>query len=114
MATTASPIAQAQTAVKKGDYTVETYLRFGFAGALCCSITHTDVVPMDVVKTRMQTNPGQYKSMIDGFRTISAQEGAGMLLKGAGPTAVGYFMQGAFKFGFNEFFKKKIHQSRWT
>jgi solute carrier family 25 phosphate transporter 3 len=103
-----TPLATAQAAVKKSDYTLETYLRFGLAGALCCSITHTAVVPMDVVKTRMQTEAGRYKSMVHGFKTIAAEEGAGMLLKGAGPTAVGYFMQGAFKFGFNEFFKKKF------
>ena len=34
-----------------------------------------------------------------------------MLLKGAGPTAVGYFLQGAFKFGFNEFFKRKFMEA---
>lgn len=44
--------------------------------------------------------------MIDGFKRIAGEEGAGMLLKGLGPTAAGYFMQGAFKFGFYEFFKK--------
>lgn len=85
-----------------------TFLRFGLAGALCCSITHTAVVPIDVVKTRLQISPGKYKGMIDGFRRIPAEEGAAMLLKGAGPTAVGYFLQGAFKFGFNEFFKGKF------
>lgn len=92
-------------------YTLDTYLRFGFAGALCCCITHTSVVPIDVVKTRLQTNPGKYKGMIDGFKRIPAEEGAGMLLKGAGPTAVGYFLQGAFKFGFNEFFKGKFTEA---
>jgi len=92
----------------KKEYGFDTYLRFGFAGALCCSITHTAVVPMDVVKTRMQTEAGRYKSMVHGFRTIVAEEGAGMLMKGAGPTALGYFLQGAGKFGFNEFFKKKF------
>jgi len=94
--------------VTKKEYGLDTYLRFGFAGALCCSITHTAVVPMDVVKTRMQTEAGRYKSMVHGFRTIVAEEGAGMLMKGAGPTFVGYFLQGAMKFGFNEFFKKKF------
>lgn len=71
-------------------------------------MTHTAVVPIDVVKTRLQLEPGRYKGMIDGFRRIPAEEGAAMLLKGAGPTAVGYFLQGAFKFGFNEFFKKQF------
>jgi solute carrier family 25 phosphate transporter 3 len=86
---------------------LDKYLRYAAAGALCCAITHAAVVPVDVVKTRMQTNPGKYKSMGNGFKTIVAEEGAGMLLQGLGPTAAGYFMQGAFKFGFYEFFKLK-------
>ena len=49
--------------------------------------------------------------MLDGFKRIPAEEGAAMLLKGAGPTAVGYFLQGAFKFGFNEFFKRKFMEA---
>ena len=36
-----------------------------------------------------------------------ANEGAGALLTGFGPTAAGYFLQGAFKFGFYEFFKQQ-------
>jgi solute carrier family 25 (mitochondrial phosphate transporter), member 3 len=38
-------------------YGMDTYMRFGLAGALCCSITHTAVVPIDVVKTRLQVRP---------------------------------------------------------
>lgn len=37
--------------------------------------------------------------MIGGFRQVVAKEGAGALLTGFGPTAAGYFLQGAFKFG---------------
>jgi len=44
--------------------------------------------------------------MITAFRTISAKEGAGALLTGFGPTALGYALQGAFKFGGYEFWKK--------
>ena len=44
--------------------------------------------------------------MIGGFRQVIANEGAAALLTGFGPTAAGYFLQGAFKFGGYEFFKK--------
>lgn len=44
--------------------------------------------------------------MIAGFRKVAAEEGAGALLTGFGPTAAGYFLQGAFKFGGYEFWKK--------
>lgn len=44
--------------------------------------------------------------MIGGFRQVVQNEGAGALLTGFGPTAAGYFLQGAFKFGGYEFFKQ--------
>lgn len=45
--------------------------------------------------------------MIGGFRQVIQTEGAGALLTGFGPTAAGYFLQGAFKFGGYEFFKQQ-------
>jgi len=33
---------------------VETYLRYALAGATCATTAHTVLVPMDVVKTRLQ------------------------------------------------------------
>jgi solute carrier family 25 phosphate transporter 3 len=83
------------------------YARFAFAGAVCCSITHGAMTPVDVVKTRIQLSPEIYnKGMVGGFRQVIQAEGAGALLTGFGPTAAGYFLQGAFKFGGYEFFKK--------
>ncbi|ORX62758.1 mitochondrial carrier [Hesseltinella vesiculosa] len=85
------------------------YARFALAGALCCSITHGAMTPVDVVKTRIQLSPEIYnKGMIQGFRQVVQAEGAGALLTGFGPTAAGYFLQGAFKFGGYEFWKKTI------
>ena len=45
--------------------------------------------------------------MITAFRQVIAKEGAGALLTGFGPTALGYALQGAFKFGGYEFWKKQ-------
>ena len=45
--------------------------------------------------------------MIGGFRQVIQNEGARTLLTGFGPTFTGYFIQGAFKFGGYEFFKKQ-------
>jgi solute carrier family 25 phosphate transporter 3 len=84
------------------------YSRFAFAGAVCCSVTHGGLTPVDVVKTRIQLDPVTYNNgMIGGFRKVIANEGAGALLTGAGPTFAGYFLQGAFKFGGYEFFKQQ-------
>src|SRR5690349_11586378 len=105
------------TELKKKDYTFEVCsygscwcsLLFNVSGLFafgrslasdrCFSSTHTGVVPFDVVKTRMQTDPQRYKSFIGSLVKIPREEGPRMLLKGAGPTAVGYFLQGAAKFG---------------
>ncbi|PYH96682.1 mitochondrial phosphate carrier protein [Aspergillus ellipticus CBS 707.79] len=85
---------------------LQLYSRFAFAGAVCCSVTHGALTPVDVVKTRIQLDPATYnRGMIGGFRQVIANEGAGALLTGLGPTAAGYFLQGAFKFGGYEFFK---------
>lgn len=45
--------------------------------------------------------------MIGGFKQVIQAEGAGALLTGFGPTAAGYFLQGAFKFGGYELFKQQ-------
>ncbi|KAK3057609.1 mitochondrial phosphate carrier protein [Extremus antarcticus] len=87
---------------------VALYSRFAFAGAVCCSLTHGGLTPVDVVKTRIQLDPVTYnRGLIGGFRQVIAKEGAGALLTGAGPTFAGYFLQGAFKFGGYEFFKQQ-------
>ncbi|KAK5128786.1 hypothetical protein LTR85_000119 [Meristemomyces frigidus] len=87
---------------------IALYSRFAFAGAVCCSLTHGGMTPVDVVKTRIQLDPATYnRGMIGGFRQVIAKEGAGALLTGAGPTFAGYFLQGAFKFGGYEFFKQQ-------
>jgi len=44
--------------------------------------------------------------MVTAFRQVIKSEGAGALLTGFGPTAVGYAIQGAFKFGGYEFWKQ--------
>ena len=88
---------------------LDLYSRLAFAGAVCCSITHGGLTPVDVVKTRIQLNPGHYNSgMIGGFKTVIKEEGAMALLTGFGPTAAGYALQGAFKFAGYEFWKSTL------
>ncbi|PGH15921.1 hypothetical protein AJ79_02088 [Helicocarpus griseus UAMH5409] len=84
------------------------YARFAFAGAVCCSVTHGALTPVDVVKTKIQLDPVTYnRGMIGGFKQVVQNEGASALMTGFGPTAAGYFLQGALKFGGYEFFKKQ-------
>merc|ERR1712176_167173 len=52
--------------------------------------------------------PQKYKSgLIGGFRQVIAEEGVAALSTGLAATAVGYFIQGWFKFGGVELFKIK-------
>jgi solute carrier family 25 phosphate transporter 3 len=76
-------------------------------GVLSCGLTHTAVVPLDIVKCKMQVFPEKYKGLIHGIRTVLAEEGARGLTIGWAPTLIGYSMQGLCKFGFYEFFKDK-------
>lgn len=79
----------------------------GLGGILSCGITHTMVVPLDLVKCRLQVDAAKYKSLINGFKVTVAEEGSRALFKGWAPTFFGYSMQGLGKFGLYEFFKIK-------
>lgn len=81
------------------------YALCGFGGILSCGITHTAVVPLDLVKCRIQTNPAKYKSIFNGFAVTIREDGMRGLGKGWAPTAIGYSLQGLGKFGFYELFK---------
>lgn len=82
------------------------YGLFALSGAIGCALTHLVVVPLDVVKTRMQTRPGAYAGMGDGLVSIARTEGWPMLLQGAGATGVGYFLYGATIYPGYEFWKR--------
>jgi hypothetical protein len=74
--------------------------RFFLAGSICAATSHGITTPIDVVKTRMQTNPEKYKEgVVKAARDIVAVEGPLFLLSGLGPTVVGYGLEGALKFG---------------
>jgi len=72
---------------------------------LSCGLTHTAVVPLDLVKCRIQVDPAKYGGLINGFRVSMQEAGLRGLGKGWAPTAIGYSMQGLCKFGFYEVFK---------
>jgi len=77
----------------------------GLGGAISCGVTHTAVVPLDLVKCRLQVDSAKYKSIFNGFKVTVKEEGAVGLTKGWAPTFIGYSMQGLCKFGFYEVFK---------
>lgn len=99
----------AAAAVQPGDScefaSMHYYMLCGLGGVLSCGITHTMVVPLDLVKCRIQVDPAKYKSIFNGFRVTMAEEGMRGLSKGWAPTFFGYSTQGLGKFGLYEVFK---------
>jgi solute carrier family 25 phosphate transporter 3 len=86
-------------------HTPSYYFQCMLGGVLSCGGTHFLVTPLDVVKCNMQVNPQKYKGLFSGLRLMMAEEGTMAVWKGWAPTAIGYSMQGFFKFGLYEVFK---------
>ncbi|CAF0932830.1 unnamed protein product [Brachionus calyciflorus] len=99
----AAVAGEEEARVKYGS--AEFYALCAVGGALSCGLTHTAVVPLDLVKCRIQVDPAKYKNIVNGFRLTVAEEGARGLAKGWAPTLIGYSVQGLGKFGFYEAFK---------
>lgn len=82
------------------------YTTCAVGGILSCGTTHTAITPLDLVKCRMQTNPGLYKGLFSGIKSV-ARDGINRngAYRGWQPTFIGYSLQGLFKFGGYEIFK---------
>lgn len=69
------------------------FLLCGLGGIISCGSTHTFVVPLDLVKCRLQVDQAKYKNLFHGFKVSVAEEGARGLAKGWAPTLFGYSAQ---------------------
>lgn len=81
---------------------VTYYIKCMIGGALACGLTHTAIVPLDVMKCKKQLDSSFSKGMGDGLSKVKAN---GHLTLGWAPTLIGYSLQGLGKFGFYEIFK---------
>ncbi|KAK8020104.1 hypothetical protein PG990_005242 [Apiospora arundinis] len=61
---------------------------------------------LDLVKCRRQVDSKLYKGNFQAWGMIFRQEGLRGIFTGWGPTLLGYSAQGAFKYGWYEYFKK--------
>jgi solute carrier family 25 phosphate transporter 3 len=95
-----------------GNLDMMKYPKLFFAGGLCATITHAVTVPIDLVKTSQQIHPGIYSSLPDGLGQIYAANGVQGLFLGIGPTAVGFLLQGALKYGCYDLIKDTLEE-RW-
>lgn len=91
-----------------GNLDMMKYPKLFFAGGLCATITHAVTVPIDLVKTSQQIHPGIYSSLPDGLGQIYAENGVPGLFLGIGPTAVGFLLQGALKYGCYDLIKDTL------
>ncbi|KAK4192794.1 putative phosphate carrier protein [Podospora australis] len=87
-------------------YSGKYYAACTFGGLLACGLTHTAVTPLDLVKTRRQVDSKLYKGNFQAWGHIYRAEGVRGIFTGWSPTFFGYSVQGAFKYGWYEYFKK--------
>mmetsp|Transcript_1637 Transcript_1637/g.3595 ORF Transcript_1637/g.3595 Transcript_1637/m.3595 type:complete len:619 (+) Transcript_1637:82-1938(+) len=107
IATTFGPLSS-QPLSRERRLTLDIYALLGISGGTGCALTHTLVIPLDVVKTRLQTNPGQYMGVFDGAATIAKEEGIKALLLGTQATIAGYSWYGVSVYPSYAFFKRFI------
>ena len=110
ISTTFGPLSS-KPLLRERSLSLDIYALLGISGGLGCTLTHTLVIPLDVVKTRMQTNPGEYNGVFDGAATITREEGIGALLLGTQATIVGYLLYGISVYPSYAFFKRFIASS---
>ena len=85
-----------------------TYLRFVAAGAMCSSIVHLVLTPIDVVKTRVQTDPENYPDMVTTVNRVLEEGGIGGFFRGWAPTFVGFFCWGGVAYAMTEYFRRTL------
>lgn len=95
---------------KERDLDATVFGRFALSGALCCGGVHALLVPLDVIKTKMQADPARYPTVLKSAQRIQAESGLQGLLLGAGATIVGYVVYGCVSFGLTEYFKRAFLQ----
>jgi len=97
---------------ERPDYTPWIYGLFGISGATGCALTHSIVIPLDVVKTRAQTDPeGSSTNLLQSAGNIIKTEGIQGLLLGAQATLAGYFWYGLSVYPSYTFFKRWFTQT---
>jgi solute carrier family 25 phosphate transporter 3 len=108
-ATTFGPLASNALTRELPRLTFDIYALFGISGATGCALTHSIVIPLDVVKTRAQTAPESY-STINIVTDIVEKEGISGLLTGAQATLAGYAWYGISVYPSYAFFKRFFGQ----
>lgn len=85
---------------------LDKLLRFCLSGAICCSSVHIVLTPIDVVKTRIQTNPEKYTDVVTTFNKVTTEQGIAGLFSGWDATVFGFFVFGGVTFVATEYFRR--------
>ena len=85
-----------------------SYLRFCISGAICASGVHLMVTPLDVIKTKIQTDPQNYPGPISSFQKIVEERGITGFFNGWIPTFVGFFFWGGFSYSLTEVIRRAL------
>jgi len=111
IATVFGPLSKNPLVRERPRFSLDTYALFGLAGATGCALTHTFVIPLDVVKTKNQVDPEGYKNFLGSAMRIAKEEGIDGLLLGAQATIAGYFWYGLSVYPSYTFFKRALSLS---
>jgi solute carrier family 25 phosphate transporter 3 len=87
---------------------LETYLRFCLSGAVCSSAVHLALTPIDVVKTKLQTNPTKYRGIVYSFKKVLKEGGPSSFFTGWAPTFLGFFVWGGFSYTMTELLRRYL------
>ena len=87
---------------------LSTYLRLCVSGAVGASGVHLALTPLDVVKTKVQTNPVKYPTVGASFDRIFEEEGLSTFFTGWLPTLLGNFLNGFVLYSLTEFNRRHL------
>lgn len=82
------------------------YLRFAISGAVCTSLVRSALVPLDVSKTLMQSDPKKYPALREAISSLWEEGGLISIYRSIDVTAVTGLLLGGFGFGCNEFLRR--------
>lgn len=86
------------------------YAASAVSGVICCSVMHLVTVPVDVIKTRMQSPSfaGRYRGLRSGLQKLWEEEGLQGWTRGWSPTLCGFSYYGLTVYPGYEMFKRSF------
>ena len=85
---------------------LNTFGRFIASGALCSSSVHLLLTPLDVIKTKVQTDNEKYPNVVAAFQSMAKEEDKSSFFSGWAPTFAGFFFLGGISFSTVEFLRR--------